>query len=455
MNKKEIFHIIALGENETTELKTSFGKEVIESIVAFSNSKGGKIIVGVNDNKNIVGVNISDESIQNWLNQIKQNTNPQVIPDTEIFEWEGKTLIIFKVIEYPVKPVAFRNKYYKRKANSNHLMKLEEIANEHLKTINNSWDFYPDPNHSLNNISIEKIKKFIHNIEQRNHSKTTVSPVGFLSKLEFVRDNRITFGAYLLFAENYCSVSDIQIGRFKSETLIIDSLSLNTDLFTEVDEIIAFIKKHLMVEYIITGEPQRQERFDYPPEAIREIVVNMIVHRDYRDSSGSIIKIFDDRIEFFNPGKLYGGITINDLLTDNYISQVRNKLIAKAFKETGIIERYGSGIRRILAICKNYGIVPPRIEEAFNGFKFTLFKKKITVNVGVNVGDNVGDNVGENRPAQILNMIKKNNTISAKQLANLLSVSNRTIERDIKKLKAENKLKRLGSGKIGHWKVII
>ena len=452
MTKNELYHIITQGENETTEFKSSFGKEVIESIVAFSNSKGGKVIVGVNANKNIIGVSISDESIQKWINEIKQNTNPQVIPDAETLELEGKTVVLFRVIEYPVKPVAFRNKYYKRKANSNHLMSIEEIANEHLKTINSSWDFYPDPDHSIHNISIKKISQFIHNIEQKNHSEITISPVDFLSKLEFIRNNRITFGVYLLFAEDYCSISDLQIGRFKSDTLIIDSLSLNTDLFTEVDETIAFIKKHLMVEYIITGEPRRQERFDYPLEAIREIVINMIVHRDYRDSSGSIIKIFDDRIEFFNPGNLYGGITISDLLTDNYTSQARNKLIAKAFKEAGIIERYGSGIRRILSICNDYGIVPPRIEEVFNGFRVVLFKEKIKVTN--NVVDNVGDNVGENRPDKILNVIEKNNKISAKQLSKLFSVSDRTIERDIEKLKAENKIIRIGGSKDGYWKII-
>lgn len=203
MDKKEILHIITQGESEITEFKSSFGKEVIESIVAFSNSKGGKVIVGVNDNKNIIGVSISDESIQKWINEIKQNTNPQVIPDAETLELEGKTIVLLRVIEYPVKPVAFRNKYYKRKANSNHLMSIEEIANEHLKTINSSWDFYPDPNHSIHNISIKKIRQFIHNIEQKNHSEITISPVDFLSKLEFIRDNRITFGVYLLFAEDY------------------------------------------------------------------------------------------------------------------------------------------------------------------------------------------------------------------------------------------------------------
>src|SRR5665647_948951 len=206
-----------------------------------------------------------------------------------------------------------------------------------------------------------------------------MSGLDFLEKIEIIRNHQLTFGGYLLFVKDYCLISDVQVGRFKSETTIIDSISLNSDLFTETDEIMDFIKKHLMIEYIITGEPQRTERFDYPLDAIREIVINMIVHRDYRDSSGSIIKIFDDRIEFFNPGNLYGGITIQDLLSGNYISKSRNKLIAKAFKEAGLIERYGSGIIRIYKICKEYGIKEPDFKEISNGYMVTLFKDSIDV----------------------------------------------------------------------------
>ena len=198
--------------------------------------------------------------------------------------------------------------------------------------------------------------------------------------MDFLRNNQLTYGAYLLFVKDYCSISDVQVGRFKSDITIIDSISLNSDLFNEVDEIIAFIKKHLMVEFIITGKPQRDERFDYPLDAIRELVINMVVHRDYRDSSGSIIKIFDNRIEFYNPGKLYGDITLADLLSGNYSSKVRNKLIARAFKEAGIIEKYGSGIKRVLDICKDHGIIPPKFEEVFNGlFSIFLLSSSLTI----------------------------------------------------------------------------
>lgn len=150
-----------------------------------------------------------------------------------------------------------------------------------------------------------------------------------------LRNGALTFGAYLLFADEYTTISEIQIGRFKTPTHIIDSFSTRKDLFTEVEEIMLFIRKHLKVEYIFTGNPQREERYDYPIDALREIVLNMIVHRDYRKSSDSVIKIFDDKIEFFNPGNLYGEYSVADLLSGNYKYRARNKMVAYAFKEIG------------------------------------------------------------------------------------------------------------------------
>jgi len=279
-----------------------------------------------------------------------------------------------------------------------------------------------------------------------------------------------------LFVLDYCSISDVQIGRFKSDITIIDSISLHTDLFHEVDNIIDFIKKHLKVEYIITGAPQRIERFDYPLDAIREIVVNMVVHRDYRDSSASIVKIFDDRIEFYNPGKLYGGITVQDLLSGNYTSMSRNKLIAKAFKEVGVIERYGSGIIRVRKICREYGVKEPDFNEIFNGFQVVLYNQKnitadnfsdsndVTDNVtdSAHVTDNVTDDVTDsahvtdsdsNRSEIILNLIIQNNKITISEIAKNMKVTKRTILRDIEKLKNNNLLIRIGSEKGGYWKV--
>jgi ATP-dependent DNA helicase RecG len=481
--------IIPTTESGTVEFKTSFNEDVVETLVSFSNAKGGTVYVGVADNGVVKGIIIGKETIQNWINEVKNKTAPQIIPDIEIITIEEKQVAAISVIEYPVKPVSTRGRYYKRVANANHLMSIDEIANEHLKTINSSWDFYLDPNHSLNDISLEKVSRFIKNIEKQAQSDIDLPGLEFLEKLEILRNNQLTFGGYLLFVKDYCLISDVQVGRFKSDITIIDSISLNTDLFTEVDNIIAFIKKHLMVEYIITGEPQRTERFDYPLDAIREIVINMVVHRDYRDSSGSIIKIYDDRIEFYNPGKLYGGITIHDLFSGNYTSKSRNKLIARAFKEVGLIERYGSGIMRVRKICKEYGIKEPLLREISQGFEVVLYKNKYTdkstdkyqeintdkeINTDIDTDkykeivtdintdkdtDNVTDNVTDKdiikstdkRNLSILELIRNNKFITTEEIAKVLGVVRRTIARDVEQLKSKSIIQRIGPDKGGYW----
>ena len=139
--KKDIQALIAEGESELLEFKTSFGKETMEALSAFANNKGGTVLIGVNNKGKILGVQIMQETIQQWINQIKSSTAPSIIPDAEILEWQKKKVVILQMAPYPVKPISFRGKYYIRKHASNHLMSLEEIANEHLKTVNMSWDF--------------------------------------------------------------------------------------------------------------------------------------------------------------------------------------------------------------------------------------------------------------------------------------------------------------------------
>jgi len=111
MTNTELHNIILKGENSHIEFKQSFSKAVIETIVAFSNTKGGQILIGVKDNGGILDVNISEESIPKWINEIKQSTFPSIIPDFEVVLLKGKTIIVIDVKEYPVKPISYKNKY--------------------------------------------------------------------------------------------------------------------------------------------------------------------------------------------------------------------------------------------------------------------------------------------------------------------------------------------------------
>ena len=438
---KEIQTLIETGESKNIEFKASFQKEVIESVVSFANSYGGRILIGIDDNSQIIGISISDETIQNYINTIKQNTQPNIIVDINQYEIDNKIILIIEVKEYPLKPISYKNRYYKRVKNSNHIMSLDEISNEHLKTINSSWDYYVDDRHSFEDISQENIINLIQKIEKYQGKTFDDDPMTILRKYELIKDDKLTFGAYLLFTSNNSVLTAFQIGRFKSDTSIIDNIDINTNLLNQIDIAIEFIKKHLMTEFIITGEPQRTIKYDYPLEAIREIVINMIVHRDYRDSGNSIIKIFDDRIEFFNPGKLYDDITIEKLNSGDYSSRTRNRAIARIFKESGIIEQYESGISRIKKECKKHGQIEPKFEEFVHGFRVIIFKQKLDKIVG-------GANDGVNN---LLEFIQKNPNLKASQISESMDISLRTIERYLKKLKEENKIEFKGAPKIGGY----
>ena len=441
-----------LRESDTLELKSSFSADVIETLVAFANTKGGSVVIGVDDSgAPASGFSITKESVVNWVNEIKTKTQLVLVPDVEICEINGQPIVWLSISEYPVKPVACRGRYYKRVGNSNHQMTLNEIANLHLQTINMSWDFYADVRHSIDDISLDKVNRFIKQVNLIRSSEINDDPLTVLRKYELLRDGNITFGCFILFCNQESLISTIEAGRFDSETIIRDSVSIKDDLFSEVDACITFIQKHISKRYIITGKPQRDEVWEYPLNAVREIVVNMIVHRDYQAAADSTIKIHNDRIEFFNPGALPDGITIESILSGRIPSNSRNKLIASIFREAGVIEKYGSGIKRVRHILANAEAKPPVFEELPGFFKVTLFPIRNQTDVTENVTENVTGPSFLKRKAVILAKIEENRLVSIDQLAEILGVSRRTVLRDMNKLKEKGVIKRVGPDKGGCW----
>ena len=465
INEETILGLIKSGESETLEFKRNFDKDAIETITAFANTKGGIILVGVEDNRDISGIMINKETMQNWVNQVKQSTVPSVLPDIEMATVKNKQVAFIKVVEYPIKPVALKGRYIKRIKNSNHHMDINEVADLHLKTFNTSWDYYIDNNHSVEDISLEKVRNFIELANKNKDVKITDDPVRVLNKFELIRENKITYGGFLLFMKSNSALTTIELGRFQTPTIIKDSVTLKNDLLSEVEAVMDFIKKHINKAYIITGNIQREERWDYPLDAVREIVVNAIVHRDYRDSSDSVIKLFDDRIEFYNPGKLPEGLTIEKLLSGDYISTIRNKKIAEVFKEANIIEKYGSGIRRILEGFEKHGLPVPKFEEISNGFRVTAFKepiKKGRIKDKIpkhKKKDTIKDTIKDTKNSRekeeiILKKIKENPPVTAEELAKILNINLRNTKKYLAKLKETEKIKRLGSRKNGIWQVV-
>lgn len=300
-------------------------------------------------------------------------------------------------------------------------------------------------------------------IEKCNQGKETLladDPLTVLTKFELTnKDTQVTNAAFLLFAEREVFQATIELGRFSSPTSIKDGLTVRSDLFTEVEEVLAFIRKHINKEYIITGDPQREERWQYPMTAIREIVTNMIVHRDYMDYGDSSIKIFDDYIEFFNPGRLPESISIEQLLTDDYSSYARNRKIAATFKEAQFIEKYGSGIKRIRESFSVYGLKAPKFENFQHGFRVMVYTEKATsakmkegIKEGIKEGVKEGENLSSNQ-LKIVHAMVANRKITLPELAEIVGINEANIQKNIKKLRDWGTVKRIGPAKGGYWEV--
>ena len=258
MNSLTIIEKIQSGEDAHTEFKTSFGTGVIESLVAFANCHGGTVYIGINDSCAIKGVAIGSESVQQWINEIKNKTRPELLPDVEIHEIEGKTIVSFHQHEYPIKPVGYQGRYFKRIKNSNHQMTVSEVSDMHLRSINSSWDSHIDPAHSLSDISDEKVQKVIQALIKKGRAIDENS-LAFFQKYSLLRENKLTFGAYLLFKNEDCLLSTIELGRFQDDITIKDSDRTKSDLLSQVDQVIHFVKKHINKAVVISENPQSEE----------------------------------------------------------------------------------------------------------------------------------------------------------------------------------------------------
>lgn len=194
-----------------------------------------------------------------------------MIPDAEVYEVDGKRIVGLYVQEYRIKPVSTRGRYFKRIKNANHQMTASEVADMHLRIINASWDTHIDPEHTIDHISLEKVQKAIDRMKKAGRS-IVEDPITFLLKYNMIKEGRPTFACYLIIQKRRLSVEHSWTRFFQDAITIKDSRRSKSDLLTQIDEVMNFVVKHINKEIIITGQPQNTERWQYPLEALWEIV---------------------------------------------------------------------------------------------------------------------------------------------------------------------------------------
>jgi len=439
----KLLEFISAGESETIEFKESFGDTALETIGAFSNTRGGTLLIGVKDSGEIRGVQIGKKTLEDTANRIQEATDPRLHPSVSILQHEKKCVIAVFVAAGTSAPISVRGRYFRRSGRTNQRMSHEEIMQRMVSSIGLSWDAYIEPGTTLEDLDPERIDKFMQAVKKvgRRPVPEQALDYEFLRKMELIRDETPTRAALLLFGKNpesYFPSAFLKMGRFRSPTLIVDDREAHGTLFDQLDEATNWFRERLETAFIISGKPQRDVVWEYPLSAIREAVTNVLCHRDYTNHAHSQIRLYDERLEIWNPGGLPSSLT-PDLLLREHDSIPRNRKIAEAFFFAGLIERWGSGTLRMAAELEAAGMPLPTFTSEPGRFRLTFHKEVLAE-------DRLRNKGLSERQLLAVAYTKEHETISNSDYQTIAGVSKSTATRELNELKAKDILVAEGTG---------
>ena len=451
-----------LKETETLELKksTSELKEAVISMASILNKHNqGKVYFGIKDNGEVVGQNITGNTIREISQVIASNIEPKIFPKI-IKEDINKKSCVYVQFEGNNIPYFAYGRAYIRVGDENRQLSAKELEDMFIRKNKDElrWDNkYSDKPVSKVNIGILKdyIKRA--NLAKRidfkfKDLKTT------LKKLDLIKDGKLLRAAEVLFCNE--SSLEVQLAIFAGTDRVnfLDIKSLRGNLFKLLEQSELYVKEHINWRAEIK-DFKRVEIPEIPVAALREALVNSLSHRDYWRGEGNQIAIFKDRVEIYNPGKFPEGASPQDFIKGEEKSILRNPLIATVLYYSKDIEKWGSGLKRIYEECKANN-VKVEFKVLKSGFSVVFYRSKIPLkDVRESVLENVLENALENllkkdtSELKIFNAIKKNKNITIKELSKALKLDERTIRRNIAKLKQKNLIERIGPDKGGYWEI--
>jgi len=439
MNETELKKLTASGETEVVEFKEIPNESFFENISAFTNTRGGVILIGIDKNGNIKGVDPSAKFLEDLTNRIVNKLS--IYPEIEVIEINNRRVIIVTV-PHSSYPVSYGGRYFERVGNTTR--EMSQLKLKDLLFKGQSWDSLIG-NFPIEEINQDTVKTFV-NLAVASKRLTSLSlqdPVNvILSKIGLMTYKKLTNGAILLFGKNpqkYFINLSVRIGRFKTETTIIDDKWATGNLFQQFEETENILKQLISVKYEIK-DFYRTDIWDYPISALREVVLNALIHRDYFNIANFIlIKVYDDRIWFHNPGGLTEGITIEEL-KEQHGSFLRNPLIAKVFYLAGLIEQYGSGTVRMVEWMKEAGLPEPEYKEGKGGFSVYFYKDAYTEENLRKMGLN-------DRQIKAVGYVKEKGKITNKEYQGEFLISKPTATRDLSEMVEKGIFKLKGKGK--------
>ena len=458
---------IISGESQNIEYKESWRDEYLKWICGFANAGGGTIYVGVNDNKEIIGVDNSKRLMEDIRNKIV--THLGIVADVNLLH-EGKMDYIEIIVEPSNIPIAYKGIYHYRSGSTKQELRGTALQQFILKKMGRSWDDIGNDRATIDDIDRKAIDYFLRKgIEAQRipEDQREASTKDILDSLGLIdNDGLLKNAAILLFGKNplrfFPSIA-FKIGRFgKNEADLMFQDVIDGNVIQMADRVMQILQGKYLVSPVRFEGMQRYETLEIPKEALREILYNAIAHKDY---TGPDIQmhVYDDHLEIWNEGELPLGYT-EETLMGRHSSKPRNRNIANAMFKAGFIDTWGRGYMKIREGFEAAGIPMPKVQNFCGGVQVTVQRTKFMqmMNVGNNVGNNVASNVVSSvvsvsqvqlteRQQEIYKLIKANSFISSKQMSVVLSVVHRTIQRDLAALQKAGIIIREGNTSAGQW----
>jgi len=446
MHEKELIKLIKKGESERVEFKESMSdwKEIIKTISAFSNTKGGIVLIGITDGGKTKGLQIGRKTLEDLANKIKENTDPKNYPKIRMEEINKKRIIAIEMEESRSKPVFAFDRVYKRVGKTNQKVSSEEIRKLAKESENIYWDGQICREAAFKDVDEEKVERFLRKAKyERNFNIDPETPIKeALERLELMRDEKLTNAAILLFGkkpQKFFLQAETRCARFKGLEPVkpfLDMKVFGGDIIDQVDKSLSFVLEHIPMKVYLAGKPEREERYEYPPDAIREAIINAVCHRDYEISSNVQIRIFDDRIEIWGCGFLPKPLT-PESLKGKHRSILRNPLVAKHFFLIKFIEQWGTGTNDIIDMCLNWGLPEPLFEYVTGDFVVTFRKSKLTEDFLEKIGLN-------KRQREAIEYLKEHRKITSRKYAALFKITERMARNDLGELAVKKVIERKG-----------
>ena len=448
------------GENKELEFKGILPQESIKwlkTIVAFANCSGGSLIVGIDDDRNVIG--LPEDSVftiaDSIVNSVEDTCTPQISLSTSVKRVEDKLVIIVDVYPgnnrpYHIRDLGEENGTFVRIAGTTR--HADESALRDLRLQGSKSTFDTLVNRDIQ-VTDERTSRICQSLSEEGGKQVTVRDLinsGIILELggEYVATNAYA----LLCHDSPFRYTEVRCAAYKGtdELDFIDRSNYSCPIQDQIKGAFSFIQRNVRLNGKVDGLI-RKDVYEVPMESVRELIVNAVQHRSYLDPTrASYIAIFEDRIEFTSPGGLPFALSVDQMKQGRSIH--RNPAISKIFRAAGYCEGWANGIVSVFRDCKRYGLAEQIIENSGIDVKVTIFRPSYQHTEGESVQE-WSDYALSDISKSILSTLLLDPGLTVADLSTVLNVSKRTIERQISQLKREGLLVRAGSTRRGQWVV--